>query len=408
MNLTIITPTLPFPLNSGGAQAQFNMINALRNKYNITIIFIQTRLNQSTPIKELSKKWPNVTISTYTYMRQILHWPFLKNKIARAIKIKLFANNNKFEIERAIEPYGIYFTKDLVKFVNTTIKDKNTDIIQVEFFPCLHLAQYLPDNIRKIFIHHEIRFIRNNRLLSGMELTKSESLKLDKVKRQEINDLNLFDRVVTLTDTDKNILLSNNVKADIIVSPAAVNTTVKSYIGWNNRILFLGGYSHKPNVEGLEWFIYHVMPLLSHNNESKFELHLVGSGWPESLVQKYKKDVHTEFVYHGFVDDISSVVCGSIMIVPILTGSGMRMKILESSALGVPFITTPTGVEGLDFIDGQDCIIKNTPTEWKDALLELMRNDTLRQSITSGAKNVFEKNYSIPTLIKRREHVYNF
>lgn len=86
MNITIISSVLPYPLNSGGAQAQFNMIDGLRHIHNITYLFIETRINQAQALKELAGKWQNVNIVIYPYLRQLMHGSFLKDKILRAFK----------------------------------------------------------------------------------------------------------------------------------------------------------------------------------------------------------------------------------------------------------------------------------------------------------------------------------
>lgn len=308
--------------------------------------------------------------------------------------------------ERALKPYGIYYTKKLVNFINNVIVKQNTDIIQVEFFQCLHIINFLPQNIKKIFIHHEIRFIRNKRLLSGIRLTNKELGLYKKVKQQEVNDLNKYDIVVTLTDIDKHILFSNGVKANIIVSPAAINTAIKIYNGWNNNIVFLGGYGHKPNVEGLEWFINCVASEIDWRQFKQAELHIVGNGWPSNIIQQYKEKIKIPLIYHGFVEDLSSVAYGAIMIVPILTGSGMRMKILEAASLGMPFITTTVGVEGLDFKDDDSCCIGDTPIQWKDKMERMMSCEELRIQYTSKALDVFQEKYSIDALSKRRLEIY--
>ena len=96
------------------------------------------------------------------------------------------------------------------------------------------------------------------------------------------------------------------------------------------------------------------------------------------------------------------------MIVPILTGSGMRMKILDAAALGVPFITTSVGVEGLLFKDGHDCIVRNEASEWAISLVKMIEDEDLRKFITAGARSVFEQNYSESVLLRKRNLVYSF
>lgn len=408
MNITIISSVLPYPLNSGGAQAQFNMIDGLRHIHNITYLFIETRINQAQALKELAGKWQNVNIVIYPYLRQLMHGSFLKDKILRAFKKVFCKNSESFKVETALKPYGIYFTSDLVSFVNAVIEGGNADIVQVEFYPCLHIIDYLPNDIKKIFIHHEIRFVRNDRLLSTNKLCDKDKSLSEKIKAQELCDLNKYDRVVTLTDNDKDVLCENGVVTELMVSPAAVNTPNGNYSGWNGRILFLGGYSHKPNVEGMDWFFHDVLPNIDEKHLASVEFHLVGNGWPESLIEEYRKSIHFPFVYHGFVKDLQTVVPGCIMIVPILTGSGMRMKILDAAALGVPFITTSVGVEGLLFKDGHDCIVRNEASEWAISLVKMIEDEDLRKFITAGARSVFEQNYSESVLLRKRNLVYSF
>ena len=94
------------------------------------------------------------------------------------------------------------------------------------------------------------------------------------------------------------------------------------------------------------------------------------------------------------------------MIVPILTGSGMRMKILEGAALGLPVITTSVGVEGLDFPDKEACLIANSPKEFAQALVNLMRDRVLRKQLATQAQQIFEQKYSKKAQTEKRNNVY--
>jgi glycosyltransferase involved in cell wall biosynthesis len=82
------------------------------------------------------------------------------------------------------------------------------------------------------------------------------------------------------------------------------------------------------------------------------------------------------------------------------------MKILEAAALGVPFITTSVGVEGLKFSHLESCLIADTPEEFATALTSLMNSEELRQKLTENAAKVFEENYSVKSLSEIRNKVY--
>lgn len=403
MNITIITPVFPYPLNSGGAQAQYNMIDMLRKKHNITLIYIQKSNNDNANEIKLKEIWPDVNIVSYKFSKQLLSPTFLYNKAKRAFDLIFRKNNKHFFVERALKPYGVFYTKSLIKFINDNIRKYNTDIIQVEFYPCLGLINYLPKNIKRVFIHHEIRFIRNERLLADITLNNTEKEYFQEIKEQEIKDLNGYDKIVTLTQVDCNILKANGISQEIVCSPAAINTKTHPYSPFCNKLLFLGGYSHKPNVEGLEWFIKNVASKLDITSE----LHIVGSSWPLALIEQFQSYTKCKIVYHGFVEDLYEVAKGSIMIIPILTGSGMRMKILEASAMALPFITTTVGVEGLDFNNKESCFIADDPNDWICYIRNLVNNENLCHTLAIKAQEIYNKNYSKSAAVAKREAIYN-
>lgn len=404
MNIVILTALLPYPLTSGGAQAQFNMIDKLRCRHRISIVFPERKANSISAMNDLRAKWPEVTFYPYKYWWQLMNPAFLMAKVKRAFDLKFRAGNDRFMVERLLKPYGMPSDWRFKNFLNDVILKENADIVQIEFFQLLHHVNMLPDNVRKIFIHHELRYIRNQRLLSDISLKQDEIDLYNSVKQLEIDDLNLFDRVVTLTSVDKEELIKNGVNVSVYVSPAAVNTPVMRYKGWNGNIVFLGGYGHIPNQEGLSWFFNTVLPKVNWSKYKNIRIDVVGKGWDESMFPNLSNKV--KVCYHGFVEELSSVLSGAIMIVPILSGSGMRMKILEASALGVPFITTTVGVEGLDFVDNSSCLVADTDEAWAEALEKLMDSETLRLSLANSASEVYQNKYSVEALAKIRESVY--
>ena len=131
----------------------------------------------------------------------------------------------------------------------------------------------------------------------------------------------------------------------------------------------------------------------------KVSLQIIGSGWPLSYESSNVKLL-------GFVDHLDEAICGSIMIVPILTGSGMRMKILEAAAMGVPFVTTSVGVEGLDFLNGDSCLIADGADAFAHALECLINDNCLCEKLARKASNVYMGKYSVEALSAVRNDIY--
>lgn len=400
-SILIITSFLPYPIHSGGEQAQFNMIEALRKNCKIGIIFPLNRDNRVADVEALSLLWPEVRLFPYPLISQYIHLPFLIQKARRFLYKKLLHKVSL--VKDALDRTDFLTSKAYVDFINKAIAETKPDIIQVEFIQNLNIGGLLPKSLKKIFVHHEIGFVMTDRMLKNVSLTNKQQNKKKQKKRQEIARLNQYDGIITLTETDKDVLEKSGVKPPIYVSPAAVNTREKEYDGWNGLIVFVGGYYHRPNQEGMDWFLREVTPCVDWSKYPQTQLKIVGLGWPTSYEGNFNGlTVHLT----GYVDDLSEHVSRTLMIVPLLTGSGMRMKILDASALSVPFVSTSVGAEGLNFSDGDTCMIADGAIDFAKALEKLMNDHSLREVIARKAHHLYKENYSLESLVERRKEIY--
>lgn len=400
-SILIITSFLPYPIHSGGEQAQFNMIEALRKNCKIGIIFPLNRDNRVADVEALSLLWPEVRLFPYPLISQYIHLPFLIQKARRFLYKKLLHKVSL--VKDALDRTDFLTSKAYIDFINKAIAETKPDIIQVEFIQNLNIGGLLPKSLKKIFVHHEIGFVMTDRMLKNVSLTNKQQNKKKQKKRQEIARLNQYDGIITLTETDKDVLEKSGVKPPIYVSPAAVNTREKEYDGWNGLIVFVGGYYHRPNQEGMDWFLREVTPCVDWSKYPQTQLKIVGLGWPTSYEGNFNGlTVHLT----GYVDDLSEHVSRTLMIVPLLTGSGMRMKILDASALSVPFVSTSVGAEGLNFSDGDTCMIADGAIVFAKALEKLMNDHSLREVIARKAHHLYKENYSLESLVERRKEIY--
>ena len=377
------------------------MIEALRKNCKIGIIFPLNRDNRVADVEALSSLWPEVRLFPFPLISQYTHTPFLIQKARRFLYKKLLHKVSL--VKDALDRTDFLTSKAYVDFINKAIAETKPDIIQVEFIQNLNIGGLLPKSLKKIFVHHEIGFVMTDRMLKNVSLTNKQQNKKKQKKRQEIARLNQYDGIITLTETDKDVLEKSGVKPPIYVSPAAVNTREKEYDGWNGLIVFVGGYYHRPNQEGMDWFLREVTPCVDWSKYPQTQLKIVGLGWPTSYEGNFNGlTVHLT----GYVDDLSEHVSRTLMIVPLLTGSGMRMKILDASALSVPFVSTSVGAEGLNFSDGDTCMIADGAIDFAQALEKLMNDHSLREAIARKAHHLYKENYSLESLVERRKEIY--
>lgn len=402
-SILIITSFLPYPIHSGGEQAQYNMIEALRKTYSIGIIFPMNRDNRAEDVEALSSLWPEVRLFPFPLISQYTHLPFLVQKAKRFLYKKSSRFHQVSLAKDVLDQTDFLTSKAYLNLINHAIAETKPDMIQVEFIQNLNIGGLLPHDIKKVFVHHEIGFVMADRMLKNVSLTHKQQHKKEQKKRQEIVRLNQYDGVLTLTETDKDVLAKSGVKPPIYVSPAAVNTREKEYDGWNGQIVFVGGYHHRPNQEGMDWFLREVTPCVEWSKYPQTQLKIVGLGWPTSYEGNFNGlNVHLT----GYVDDLSEHVSRTLMIVPLLTGSGMRMKILDASALSVPFVSTSVGAEGLNFSDGDTCMIADSASEFAQALVKLMEDHHLQETIARKAHHLFKEYYSLESLVERRKEIY--
>lgn len=408
MQVVIASIVLPYPLTSGGAQGLFNMIDSMRHDHQLTLIFPQNGGNTLRAMRQLQALWPNVDLRPYPYWRQLLHPRFLIDKARRAFGLHFRSDDPHFRVKRILKPYGYYMTSDFGRFIRRIIELKQPDLFQSEFFPYLPIASLLPAGLPRLFVHHELRSVRNERMLQGIidsanyRLSDNELKLKQQVEQQELDLLNQYDAVITLTEVDRALLNQRGVRVPIFTSPLSVNTPVIKPQPWNGKLLFLGGFEHLPNQEGLRWLLNEVLPMI---DKVTAPLSIVGSGWNETWLDALNTS-GIPLQLQGYVEDLPSVTQGCIMVVPILSGSGMRMKLLEAAALGTPVITTSVGCEGLGLRHLEHCLIADTPAQFASAIARLTQDEALRSRLAEALQRHFEQHYSPQAMAHLREEVW--
>ena len=131
----------------------------------------------------------------------------------------------------------------------------------------------------------------------------------------------------------------------------------------------------------------------------EYHLNIIGK-WDENEMAMYM-DSYPHLHFLGFVENLSDELKGTVMIVPITIGSGIRMKILEAASLSVPFVTTSIGVEGLEFKNGESCLIGDTPEDFLNGILAMESRD-VRNRMVNMAKQIVETKYSFDALRRNR------
>lgn len=397
--LLILSPYLPWPLRSGGNVGVFYMLSYICKFLDVTLITALNKKNSIKNLEALQRELPDINFVLYDYkMTEFKKYEIVRKIVNRIDKNTLFGDNVNRLTLNVLEQ----LTPGFVKFINDYIENKKIDIVQVEFVSFLPMVYALPNYVKKIFIHHELGWVRN-------ELTLGSSMYDEAVKAflkdEEIAMCNRFDTVVALTNVDREKLLKAGVTKEVIVSTLAISKYTQPYVEqvFNGHLSFVGGSGHIPNYVGVIWFVKNVLPLV-RKKLPQIQFDIIGN-WSE----KAQKDVHSldsNVNFLGFVDKLGDGIRNTIMVVPITIGSGMRMKILEAANHSTPFVSTVVGAEGLIFHSGIDCYIVDKPQDQAAMIVNLCMDNILYQKMSKSIHENFVKNYSIESLGNKRLEIY--
>lgn len=420
MKLLILTPYIPYPINSGGNLGFFGLVDRIRKHVDVSIILI-ARLSQQKDIEELQKLWNNVTF--YIYRKEDLDTEKLSFKynlmsslsesFERKVRREKNSKGTDFVRQHSVASYDnstFYRPLDAeyLRFVDSIVNNNSFDLIQVDFFELIDVVNILPINIKKLFIHHELRFVRSECELQLFQNQKPSDLYIHNYsKAYELQHLKLYDGVASMTDVDKYKLEQEGVEASkVYVSPAIVDIQTKglsdSFV-FKNKIVYLGGSDHFPNYDAVDWFISNCWDNIYKENSS-LEFHIIGS-WKSKVAKQYE-EMHPGVIFRGFVEDLSVELAESIMIVPLRIGSGVRMKILEAISLGCPVISTHVGAEGIGLENMTDVIYADTPVELSAAIYLLSSDADLCNQIRNGAYAKLISRPNPDALAKIRLEIY--
>ena len=414
MKLLFVLPFAPYPLDSGGSQAIFNGIDVVKDDFEVFVAYRSSGQEEMDmakfnalmegKVKALPCVFPTGKPVKPTF-RQRLYRLFFK--VEKKLRKKAGFDFTPVRIPHRAWMHEELFPKDtrFAKHVCSIVDEYDINIVQCEMLCNVTIGMMLPEKVRKIFVHHELGWVVHELELQSQKGDAFEQkLYLDYYKMCEVALLNTYDDVITLSSIDTNKLLQAGVMAKVHTSLAVVNTPHDKLLSTErgNVLSFVGPDCNLPNVAGMKWFLDNVWEQLRQKDAS-YKLQIIGK-WTQEHISVLLRG-HENVEYLGFVEDLPSVVKDTIMIVPITIGSGIRMKILEAASMGIPFVTTSVGVEGIPVVDGRDCFIADAPEAFADAVIKL-RDETLRRQFAQNAQRLAASRYSLDVLKENRLKIY--
>ena len=409
-NVLFIEPFCPYPLVSGGHQAIYNGIVAMKDVANVYVVYAHTSWKDYSEAGrlELEKRFPFVHVLHYGLAEKSAgqFWFKFKRRIRRTWNKWIDKIHPPKTDVNDYRSWGFAPQPDnYAQYINKLIEQYHIDVVQVEMCFLLSMVLDLPKHVKKIFVHHELRYVREELRLANIEVPQSFRHEVTIHKFEEIGLLNMYDEIVVLSETDKQKLIADGVTTPILTSFAVVNTEKPSEDisgKWKYVLSFIGPESHDPNYDGVMWFLENCWNELCAKN-ADYKLRIIGKWSADTCDIIRSQYPNVEFA--GFVENLSDALSGTVMIVPIRVGSGIRMKILEAGAIGVPVVSTRVGAEGLPVEDGENILLADSSESFVGAVLK-MENEVMRVALAKQLQATIQKKYSVTALKENRRSLY--
>lgn len=210
-------------------------------------------------------------------------------------------------------------------------------------------------------------------------------------RRRELATYAAADVVLTVTEDEAKVLAHELPGLPIHVIPNIhdIPFQARSETPFPS-LLFIGAFTHEPNVDGVLWFVREAWPSV-HQAFPAARLRVVG-GWPPAEIQALAKD---GIEVLGFVPDTLPYLMESwVSVAPLRFGAGMKGKVGEAMAAGVPVLTTSFGAEGFGLTPGEHLLVADDPKAFADAVITLFNDRALRLALGEAGRTFIQRNYS--------------
>jgi glycosyltransferase involved in cell wall biosynthesis len=168
-------------------------------------------------------------------------------------------------------------------------------------------------------------------------------------------------------------------------------------------IAHVGSLEWYPNLDGLEWFLNNIFPLIIKIiPESK--LYIYGSSKPKGFV--FPDEVAGNIIWVGFVENLWKELANkSVCVVPLRIGSGIRIKILELMTAGIPVVTTSIGKEGIDAENGIHLLIEDEAGRFSQKIIDIFDGKIITETLILKSRELIKSKYTWDIVIEKFEKV---
>jgi glycosyltransferase involved in cell wall biosynthesis len=396
MRILQICNKVPFPPKDGGCIAMNNLTQGLlKEGHEVKVLAINT-----------PKHFTETALLPADYLfKTNIEAVYIDTSVKVLPSFLNLFTSDSYNISRF---YSVEFEKKIIE----VLRLQNYDIIQLE---SLFVSMYIPairkhSNAKIVLRAHNVEhklWERNAATTGGFIKRNYFSFLAKRLKSYELRTLLSYDGIAAITSQDAEWFRTNGFKKQIAVIPFGIDLDQiqfsKEITEEKASVFHIGAMDWKPNIEGLNWFLKNAWNKVE-TKHPEVRLYLAGRKMSDELKGLKRKNI----VILGEVESAHEFIRSKgLMVVPLLSGGGMRVKLIEGMALGKVVLTTKIGAEGVDCEDGKNILIANDADSFAAKINEYLEADNFLEEIGRSAKHFAAEHYNNADISKRLISFYS-
>ncbi|MCC7302996.1 MAG: glycosyltransferase [Bacteroidia bacterium] len=374
MRILQLTNKFPYPPRDGGAIATLNISKALaRQGHGVTVLAMNTTKHFFNPMDLPEKLSEEI----------LFHSVKIDNDISSFQALKSLVMNRSYNVQRFLSRAYTEKLRELLR------NNGPFDVVQLEgiyLAPYISIIRENSNALISLRAHNIEHLIWERRARNEHTIFRRSYLTLlaRQLRRFETEQLKNIDVLVPISPVDELGFRNLGFTGPVHMCPASFDE--QEFCSTHQppshkNIFFLGALDWAPNLEGLRWFIREVWrKVIAYHPD--LLLHIAGRNMPEEIKFLHAPNVN---VLGEVEDAVHFMSLHNMMIVPLFSGSGMRVKIVEGMALGKVIITTPVGAEGIRAQNGTHFLVADDADSFAKAILRCLGDETLCRELSAQA-----------------------
>ncbi len=392
MRVLFVTPYLPVPPDFGGAIRMYHLIREAARAHEVTILSLAGPGDD--PALSQQELGPTIAVPVAWTGRQP------PSAAKRLSQLRSLFSLRSAQYRQMVRPA-------LQAALDRLLRERPVDLVQFEF--SLTGLYQLPRGIPTVLDVHNVEhdLVRQVARRGSLARRWFNALEWRKLRRDELEAWGRASTCLATSVADGRIIEGATGRPAVVipngVDPERLPRRPLA-LGRPDRLLFVGALRYWPNAEGVRFFVTQVLPRL-RDRIAGVEFVVAGADPPPELVEL--AGVPGVRLVGRVPDPGPWLEQAGIVVVPLLSGGGTRLKVLEAFAAGRPVVSTTVGAAGLDVVDGVHLLLADSPEEMAAAIVRLVESFELCVRLTENAWQLVDARYRWSAIGRRLLETYD-